>query len=163
MKNETYLLLVNILLALVWGALTGEYTPSNLLAGFLLGYLTLWLLQRTTATRGGGYFSKGPLITGFILFFVWELIKANLRVMYDVLTPWHRMRPGIVAIPLDVATDAEITLLANLISLTPGTLSLDVSDDRSTLYVHTMYMGQAETFRHSIKQGFERRVQEVFK
>jgi multicomponent Na+:H+ antiporter subunit E len=162
MKNETHVLLVNILLALAWGALTGVYTPVNLLAGFLLGYLALWLLQRTS-TEPSGYFSKGPLLAAFILFFLWELIKANLRVMYDVLTPWHRMQPGIVAIPLDVTSDAEITLLANLISLTPGTLSLDVSDDRSTLYVHTMYMSRADTFRHSIKQGFERRVQEVFK
>jgi multicomponent Na+:H+ antiporter subunit E len=162
MKNEMHLLLVNILLALAWGALTGLYTPVNLLAGFLLGYLALWLLQRTS-TGPSGYFSKGPLLAAFVLFFLWELVKANLRVMYDVLTPWYRMQPGIVAIPLDVTSDAEITLLANLISLTPGTLSLDVSDDRGTLYVHTMYMSHAETFRHSIKQGFERRVQEVLK
>jgi multicomponent Na+:H+ antiporter subunit E len=162
MNSNTHLLLVNVLLALAWGALTGVYTPVNLLAGFLLGYLALWLLQRTS-TGSTSYFSKGPLVAGFILFFIWELVKANLRVMYDVLTPWHRMRPGIVAIPLDVTSDAEITLLANLISLTPGTLSLDVSDDRRTLYVHTMYMGEAEIFQHNIKHGFERRVQEVFK
>jgi multicomponent Na+:H+ antiporter subunit E len=162
MNSNTHLLLVNVLLALAWGALTGVYTPVNLLAGFLLGYLALWLLQRTSAGPTA-YFSKAPLMTGFILFFLWELIKANLRVMYDVLRPHYGMEPGIVAIPLDVTSDAEITLLANLISLTPGTLSLDVSDDRRTLYVHTMYMHEVEAFRRSIKHGFERRVQEVFK
>jgi multicomponent Na+:H+ antiporter subunit E len=162
MKRDTHLLLVNILLALAWGALSGVYTPTNFLAGFLLGYLALWLLQRTSA-HASGYFSKGPLMAGFILFFLWELVKANVRVMYDVLTPGYRMQPGIVAIPLDVSSDAEITLLANLISLTPGTLSLDVSDDRHTLYVHTMYMTEAEAFRDHIKRGFERRVQEVLK
>jgi multicomponent Na+:H+ antiporter subunit E len=73
------------------------------------------------------------------------------------------MRPGIVAIPLDLEGDAAITLLANLVTLTPGALSLDVSPDRTVLYVHTMYMDDAETFRREIKQGFERRVKELLR
>jgi multicomponent Na+:H+ antiporter subunit E len=68
------------------------------------------------------------------------------------------MRPGVIAIPLDAQTDIEITVLANLISLTPGTLSLDVSADRQTLYIHTMYLDDPEAARRGIKRGFERRV-----
>jgi multicomponent Na+:H+ antiporter subunit E len=68
------------------------------------------------------------------------------------------MTPGIVRVPLDVKTDFEITLLANLISLTPGTLSLDVSEDRKVLYVHTMYVGDKDKFIEGIKSGFERRL-----
>jgi multicomponent Na+:H+ antiporter subunit E len=75
------------------------------------------------------------------------------------------MRPGVVAIPLDVQTDAEITLLANLITLTPGTLSLDVSTDRRVLYIHVMYIDNddVEAVRRKIKEGFERRVLEVLR
>ena len=71
------------------------------------------------------------------------------------------MKPGIVKIPLDARSDLEITLLANLISLTPGTLSLDVSDDRKVLYVHAMYVNDREDFVASIKNGFERRILEI--
>jgi multicomponent Na+:H+ antiporter subunit E len=93
------------------------------------------------------------------------LVLANLRVAYDVLTPGYRMRPGVIAIPLDARTDAEITLLANLITLTPGTLSLDVSSDRSVLYIHIMYIDNDDLaeVRRRIKTGFERRVLEVLR
>jgi multicomponent Na+:H+ antiporter subunit E len=68
------------------------------------------------------------------------------------------MTPGIVSVPLDVTTDLEITILANVISLTPGTLSLDVSDDRKVLYVHSMYIKDREDFIRSIKNGFEKKL-----
>jgi multicomponent Na+:H+ antiporter subunit E len=103
-------------------------------------------------------------LVSFLLFFIWELILANLRVAYDVLTPRLHMRPGVIDIPLDVKTGAEITLLANLLSLTPGTLSLDVSEDRKTLYIHAMYIDtDAEAIRRRIKRGFERRVIELMR
>ena len=95
------------------------------------------------------------------VFLLWELLLANLRVAYDVLTPGYQMRPGV----LDARTDVEITLLANLITLTPGTLSLDVSSDRRVLYIHVMYIdrGDLEEVRRKIKSGFERRVLEVLR
>lgn len=152
--------LLNLLLALAWVALTGEFVLSNFLVGFGLGYVILWLDQSFAGTSG--YFSKVPKVIGLIRFFAWELVKANLRVAYDVVSPRQRMRPGVVAIPLDVKSDPEITLLANLITLTPGTLSLDVSTDRQVLYVHSMYIGDVGEFSRQIKEGFERRVREVF-
>ena len=100
---------------------------------------------------------------GLALFFVRELILANLRVAYDVVTPRHRMRPGIIAVPLDARTDVEITVLSNLITLTPGSLSIDVSADRRFLYVHMMYIDDAEAARRQIKEGFERRVLRVLR
>lgn len=152
--------LLNILLALVWIILTGQFNPVNFVSGFVLGYLLLWLVQRVLGPSN--YFKKVYQVIGFVLFFIWALIRANLRVAYEVVTPPHTMRPGIVAVPLEVKTDAAITLLANLISLTPGTLSLDVSADRRVIYVHTMYVDDVEEFRREIKEGFERRVLEVF-
>lgn len=73
------------------------------------------------------------------------------------------MRPGIIAIPLDARTNEEITVLANLITLTPGSMSLDVSPDRRHLYVHLMYVDDLEESRMEIKRGFERRTLELFR
>jgi multicomponent Na+:H+ antiporter subunit E len=124
--------------------------------------MILWLLRGNAGDKSS-YFKKVRQVAGFSLFFVKELVAANLRVAYDVLTIRHHMKPGVVAIPLDVETDLEITLLANLITLTPGTLSLDVSHDRKVLYVHGMYIEDIHGFRKSIKEGFERRVMELLR
>ena len=73
--------------------------------------------------------------------------------------------PGVVAIPLDARTDVEITLLANLITLTPGSVSLDLSEDRRVLYVHAMYIvgGDVDAYRRAVKEGLERRVLELLR
>jgi multicomponent Na+:H+ antiporter subunit E len=155
------ILLLNIFLALVWVALTGKLSTMNFITGFVLAYCTLWLTVRRTESRS--YFSRVPKVIGFLLFFIKELVLANLRVAYDVLTPRHHMKPGVIAIELDAKTDTEITLLANLITLTPGTLSLDVSKDRSVLYVHAMYIDDVDKARKTIKEGFEQRLLEILR
>ena len=153
--------LLNILLSIAWSALTGQFSPGDLAFGFVLGYAILWSLRRQL--RGERYFTKVPQVIYFVAYVAWQIILANLNVARTVLfTPKEQIRPGIVAIPLDIRTDAEITMLANLITLTPGTLSLDVADDRSCLYVHTIDVGDPEQFRREIKDGFERLVYEVF-
>jgi multicomponent Na+:H+ antiporter subunit E len=151
----------NLLLALAWGAMTGSFNLGNLLLGFALGFLVLLAASRVIAPSP--YFSRIRRVGSFLVFYVRELILANLRVAYDVVTPQMRSRPGIVAIPLDARTDLEITLLANLTTMTPGSLSLDVSDDRRVLYVHGMFVDDPETFRREIKEGLERRVLEVLR
>jgi multicomponent Na+:H+ antiporter subunit E len=150
--------LLNVLLALSWMALTGQFSPINFVEGFVLGYLMLWLAQWSTGPSP--YFSRTSRVIRFALLYAWELILANIRVAYSVLVP-SRLRPGVVAVPLDVETDAEISLLVNLITLTPGTLSLDLSADRRVLYVHTIHVEDVEEFRCQIKHGLERRVREL--
>lgn len=156
------MLLWNIFLALVWAAVTGQVTVMNLITGFVLGYSVLWLVRRAVGPSSS-YFLKVRQVVGFAVFYLWELILANLRVAYDVVTPTHHMRPGILAIPLDAETDVEITMLANLITLTPGTLSLDVSTDRRVLYIHAMYIDHADAVRRRVKRGYERRVLDVLR
>jgi multicomponent Na+:H+ antiporter subunit E len=109
------------------------------------------------------YLTRFFRFVGLFFFFLWELLMANLRVAYEVLTPGYQMRAAIIAIPLDANSDLEITVLANLITLTPGTLSLDVSADRKILYIHAMHVHDVEKFRKEIKVRLERRVMEVFK
>jgi multicomponent Na+:H+ antiporter subunit E len=152
----------NVMLAGAWTFATGLFTVANLLVGLVLGYFILFFAQR--ALGPSAYLQKVPQVLRFSLFYLWQLLLANLRVAYDVMTPRHYMRPGVIAIPLDAETDAEITLLANLITLTPGTLSLDLSADRRTLYVHAMYIDtDVAEARREIKQGLERRVLQVLR
>lgn len=148
-------LLLNIILTFVWVALTGEYAKANFLLGLVLGFIALRFTLGKSAKR---YFLFMPRLIGFAAYFIYELVKSNIQVALDVVTPPFYMKPGIVAVPLDAKTDAEVGLLANLITLTPGTLSLDVSEDRSVLYVHVMYLLDEKQFIEGIKNGFERRL-----
>jgi multicomponent Na+:H+ antiporter subunit E len=150
---------LNLLLALVWAGWLGEWNLVHLVIGFVLGYVVLWLFQPVLGRSP--YFGKLPRAIGFMAFFVGELVVSSLRVTWDVVTPRARRRPGIVAVPLDLTSDGAITLLAAVITLTPGSLGVDVSADRSTLYVHEMFVDDPERVRERIKRGFERRVKEL--
>ena len=95
-------------------------------------------------------------------FFAWALLVANVRVALDVLRPRTAIQPAVVGIPLDITSDAEILLLSALINITPGSVTIDLSEDRRTLFVHVMHMTSAEASRHEIKTGFESRVRRLF-
>lgn len=151
-----------VTLSLIWAAVTGSFTvPNILLGGFIAAIAVLFIRDRVdrpfVLRRLGRVISLAAL-------FIYELALSAWRVAVLVLSPnmHRRLSPAIIAYPLTVTTDAQITLLANLITLTPGTLSVDVSDDRTKLYIHVMEMTDREGLIDSIKQGFEARVMEVF-
>ncbi|MDQ3937638.1 MAG: Na+/H+ antiporter subunit E [Chloroflexota bacterium] len=152
-------LLANLLLALVWVAMTGDLSPANLLVGLVLGFVALFAAQ--TVLGSTPYARRMWRVVAFLGFYIGELIMSNVRVAADVVTPRHRAQPGVVAVPLDAQTDAEITLLANLITMTPGSLTLDVSDDRRVLYVHAMFVRDPDAYRQRLKNTLERRVLEM--
>jgi multicomponent Na+:H+ antiporter subunit E len=98
---------------------------------------------------------------GFLFFYVKEVVIANMRIAYEIITPTHTMKPGVLAIPLDLKSDLEILLINNLITMTPGTLSLDVSTDKKVIYIHAMYIDDADEIRRQIKAGLEKKIMEV--
>ena len=155
------LFILNIVFAAVFTTLLGSGSISVFLLGFALGYIALWLSK--PLYRDTRYFEKLPKTIKLAGYFLKELAVSNLRVLWDVITPRHIHRPGIIGIPLAAQTDLEIFVVANLISLTPGTLSVDLSEDRKTLYVHIMFLDNVETARADIKNGLERRVLEVMR
>ncbi len=161
LERGRVVLLGNLLLALVWATLQGDFSLRTLLTGIVLGYLILLALVRGGVLGGSPYIGKVHRVVGLAAFFLWELVRANLRLALDVATPRYHMKPGIVAVPLDATTDAEVLLLAMLINLTPGSVALDVSPDRAVMYVHVMYIDTPDAARAEIKNGFERRVLEV--
>ena len=99
---------------------------------------------------------------GFIMFYLKEVISANLRIARDILSPHLDASPGVIAVPLDELSDLQMMALSNLITMTPGTLSLDISDDRRSLYVHAMYVDDPEMLRREIKDGYEKKIKEIF-
>jgi multicomponent Na+:H+ antiporter subunit E len=145
-----------LVLALAWCAVNGSFDGRQLAVGTALGSLILLFVGVARVT----YIRRAWRVVNLIGIFLVELVVANFRVARDVMLPHSQLSPGVVAIPLYVESDLEITLLANLISLTPGTLTLDISQDRKTLYVHSMWADDPGALRKSVKDTFERRIRE---
>jgi len=98
----------------------------------------------------------------FILFYLREIVMSNLRIAYDVLTPRHRMKPGIIYVEVGHLSEKQLAAMANLITMTPGTLGMYVSKDRSRLYIHSMYMDKnAAEIGADLSRDYARRVQNV--
>lgn len=154
----------NLILALVWCALWGSFEPAMLATGFLVGLFLLGLLSRRGVIGRVRYIRQVERTVSFVAFFLLELVLANLEVALQVLRGPKRLRPAIVRVPIDLPSDGQITLLATVVTLTPGTMALDVSADRRNLYVHKMHLPASgcEGLRRSIREGFERRVRELF-
>jgi multicomponent Na+:H+ antiporter subunit E len=150
-----------IFLAIVWAALTGSFTLPNFGFGLLLGWLALYLVREQLDIRRGRY--RGVGMASLAVLFVRELLLSGWRVAKLVTSPRMDLKPGIFAYPLSVDRDFEITLLANMITLTPGTLSVDVSEDRRTLYVHALDCSDVEASIAEIRTVFERKIEEAFR
>ena len=153
--------LMNLLLSFIWVALMGSLQYSNFVFGYLLGFGVLWVMNRNETDQR--YFYRVPKIISFFFYFLYELIKANVQVAYDVVTPKYFFKPGIVRYPVDANTDFEINLLATFISLTPGTLIIDISDDKKAIYIHVMYLKNEKHFIEGLKRGVEMRLLEILR
>lgn len=152
---------LNLLLAVAWALATGSLSERNLALGFVVGLVVLHLVG--SAVGDPRYVVRLWRWLTLLATFLKELLVSSFRVAVSVVTPRLTMKPAVIAVPLDVTSDVEITLLANLISLTPGTLTIDVAADRSCLYVHAMYGGDPEQLAREIKDTFERRIREALR
>lgn len=152
---------LNVIFAVIWVAITGSATLLNLVFGFFIASMALWIVRGEMG--GPGYWKRVNRIISLALLFIKELARSAFRVAVLVLSPRLVVKPGIFAFPLTVDRDFEITLLANLITLTPGTLSVDVSEDSNILYVHALDCSDPEAARRDIAEGFERKILEAFR
>lgn len=154
------LLSLNLLLALLWCVMNGSFALADFVVGLLFSGLVIGLGQRGLGFRPS-YLSAIVRLLRFLWFSVKEIVLANIALARVLLAPKLRLNPAIVAIPLEPQSPWPITTLANLITLTPGTITLDVSPDGSEIYVHNIVLGDEAEFVDSIKY-YERRVLEVF-
>jgi len=98
----------------------------------------------------------------FLGIYVWEVVKSNLVVAHDVLTPRHRMTPAWLELDLSSLSDKQILAYSNLVTMTPGTLSVDVTPDGRYLTVHAMYAESPREAEEELTRVFKERIRRVF-
>ncbi|TDL78611.1 Na+/H+ antiporter subunit E [Peribacillus frigoritolerans] len=152
-------ILLNFSIAFTWMFLKGEYSVQDFFNGYFFGLLMIFALRRFFNHRF--YLWNVFAVLKLLYIFNRELIMSNLAVLKVVLAPKITTRPGIFKLETELKKDWEITILANLITLTPGTLVVEISDDNRYLYIHAMDLADAEEARKEIKNTFEKAIQEV--
>ncbi|MBD7908841.1 Na+/H+ antiporter subunit E [Sporosarcina gallistercoris] len=152
-------ILLNFFIAITWVLITASFTPSTFVIGYIIGLLLLILTRRFY--NGRLYLGRLWACVKLTSIFFKELILSNISVALLVLKPKLELQPMIFAMPTVLEKDWEITLLSSLITLTPGTIVVHVSDDQRTLYIHAIDVNDVEEAISSIKQSFEKAIMEV--
>ncbi|HLR43469.1 MAG TPA: Na+/H+ antiporter subunit E [Pseudogracilibacillus sp.] len=155
----TFQIVVNLIISFMWMFLSESYDFSTFIFGYILGALLLLLLNRFFPSR----YYLAPIFKFIRLFiiFIRELILSNIEIVKLVYKTKPDFEPGIFTYPVEVKKDWEITLLANLITLTPGTLSVAISDDQTKIFIHAMDIQDKEKAINDIKNTFEKAIMEV--
>lgn len=152
-------LLLNVFIAFVWMLMSTSLTASTFIIGYLIGLILIIMMRRFFKDRL--YIGRLWATVKLTLLFFKELILSNISVLRVVLRPKIDIQPMIFALPTDLEKDWEITLLSSLITLTPGTIVLNVSDDQRTLYIHAIDVDDVDEAIDSIKNTFEKAIKEV--
>ena len=165
MKRAFYWLLphpfLTLLLTVVWLLLQGTLSPGMVVFGLILGILIPWgTAAWWPGTPSGLRLSRMAV---YIVIVLWDIMVANVQVAWIVLTkPNARLRPAWVVVPLELRQPEAITVLAGTITLTPGTVSADLSDEGHSLLVHALHTEDPDAVRDEIKHRYERRLLEIF-
>lgn len=139
--------------------INGSFSIFNFIVGFVVGFVCLSLTQATSGPLNYG--RQGWAAVKLLIYFLKEVVITSIKVVWDVLTPTHLSEPDIIYYPLDAKSDLEIMLLANMVSMTPGSLTLDVSEDRAYLIIHAMFARDKAAVIEELKNGLEKRLLEV--
>ena len=154
------------ILGLVWCFVHGTVNVNNFVLGVLIAPFIIRpfkpLFNFDMDFSFGNAIKKIPAQITYLYVLITEIIKANVMVAKIVLQPKINIKPGIIAVPIRTKTDIGITAIANTITLTPGTLTIDMSDDRSILYVHAIDATDPEGVAQSIRDDLEKYVLEAF-
>lgn len=145
----------NLALAVVWMLLTGEFSGRNFIVGLALGYVCLWVLRRPLPAFAK-YTRQLHGIAGFVGYIAKTAFTSSLSIARDVITGGRDVKPGVIAVPMELETPLELTLMANAISVPPASLAVDVSDDRKVMYIHVVYLHDEEAVRAEIKDVEQR-------
>lgn len=152
-------ILLNFFIAVVWMFMNSSLTPTTFVIGFLIGLLLIVMMRRFFVGRL--YIDRLWAAFKLMMLFFKELTMSNISVLLLVIKPKLNIHPMIFAMPTDLERDWEITLLSSLITLTPGTIVVHVSDDQRTLYVHAIDVDDVRDAVESIKNTFEKAIKEV--
>ena len=153
--------LLTLLLAVVWTLLQNDVSAGMIVFGVILGVIipfgtSIWWPDRPSGFRIGKMISYSFLV-------IWDIFVANVKVAWIVLTrPNDKLRPAWIEVPLDLRQPEAISVLAGTITLTPGTVSADLSDEGHSLLVHALDADDPDAVRDEIKDRYERRLKEIF-
>jgi multicomponent K+:H+ antiporter subunit E len=152
---------LTLILALVWMVLQNDFSAGMVVFGLILGIV----IPRITSvwwpdTPQGFRMGKMILYSGVV---IWDIVVANIQVAWIVLTvPNSKLKPAWIVVPLELKQPEAITVLAGTITLTPGTVSADLSDEGHSLLVHVLHTDDPDGVRDDIKSRYERRLLEIF-
>lgn len=152
-------ILLNFFLALVWMFMTVSFTPAGFAIGYLVGLGVIILMRRFFSYRL--YISRIWAVISLFLLFLKELFLSSIQVLQIVIRPKMNIQPAIFELETELQHDWEVTLLSALITLTPGTLVVGISDDQKRLYIHALDFEDIDNAVSSIKDTFERAILEV--
>lgn len=157
-----YQLLINFFLAFIWMFLTESFTSSGFFIGYLLGLVILFMMRRFFRSDGGSfYFARVWRLFKLFVIFIRELFIANFEVLRLVMSPKLKIQPGIFRYETELDKGWKVSLLSMLITLTPGTLVVQVSKDNSALYIHALNMPDKEVIKKEIYKNFELSIKEA--
>ncbi|UWQ14221.1 Na+/H+ antiporter subunit E [Aliiroseovarius sp. M344] len=152
---------LTLLLTVVWTLLQNEVSAGMVVFGFILGIIIPWGTSVWWPDTPKSFRLSKMIIYGFIV--IWDIVVANVQVAWIVLTvPNAKLRPAWIVVPLDLLQPEAITILAGTITLTPGTVSADLSDEGHSLLVHVLHTDDPDAVRDEIKTRYERRLKEIF-
>lgn len=152
-------ILLNLFIAIIWMFLSTSFTVQAFIIGYIIGLIIIFIMRRYFKKKF--YLVRLWAVIKLTLILLRELFLSNIAVLRVVLQPKLDIEPCIFAFPTELQHDWEITLLSNLITLTPGTLVVHVSDDQRTLYIHAIDVNNIAEEIDSIKQTFEKAIKEV--
>lgn len=153
--------MINIVLAFLWVFMNGDFTVSTFVTGYLIGLVAVYILRNFLPGRF--YLKRLYWMIRLFFIFIIELVKANIEVVRIVMAPKIDIHPGFYAYPNDLEEEWEVALLSTLITLTPGTVVVAISEDYSIIYIHGLDMDDADTEIANIKTAFEDVIKEVAK
>ncbi|MFC2970316.1 Na+/H+ antiporter subunit E [Acidimangrovimonas pyrenivorans] len=153
--------LLTALLTVVWMMLQNHVSAGAAAFGLLLGIVIPLITRNYWPDRPK---LRNPLmIADYIRVVLWDIVVANFTVAKIVLfMPKSRLQPAWIAIPLELRTPEAITVLAGSITLTPGTLTAELSSNGHALLVHCLHAPDPDSVREEIKDRYERRLMEIF-
>ncbi|KIC43503.1 cation:proton antiporter [Ruegeria sp. ANG-R] len=152
---------LTILLTLVWMLLANSPSLNSLVFGLLLGIIIPFITQPYWPDRPK--LRNWPMVVEYMLVVLWDIVMANITVARIILFKRDAdRRPAFVSVPLELRTPEAITVLAGTITMTPGTVSCDLSAQGHNLLVHCLDAPNPEEVRDEIKRRYERRLKEIF-
>lgn len=153
--------LLTLLLAVVWILLQNEFSAGMAVFGLILGVIIPWGTSVWWPDTPKGF--RIGKMASYSLMVMWDIVVANIQVAWIVLTvPNAKLKPAWIVVPLELVQPEAITVLAGTITLTPGTVSADLSDEGHSLLVHVLHTDDPDAVRDEIKTRYEARLKEIF-